>query len=388
MNTFAGMKLLRYSPLAVFIAYLFYSNLAIPYGFSIAYLRPIYLLLFGCVVLLFLVPIKRLHLFFFHLSLFVIIVFIQIFFNGGINSLSFINLFVNWLLLTFFIEGLVILDKNVLKAIALSIILVFIFLWPKRYDVPEGSVTRVYFSGTTFDNPNTFALWLGFAALIFFYWGQNKPKIFGKIFFWGLSLLSLYFLSQSFSRGAILGLGIALIFSIKYIKKKDLAIILILILLTILTAKNNLVLENVISGYQLRINLDTGRTLIWKEAFNHLMNHPFTGVGIDSVEILIPSLTSSGVSPHNSFLQIGLASGLIPLFVLLAEILLLLFISLKSQYKGSANSYSFPPLPLWFYSVIGMFMISEAIYAPWCVAAFAFIIHVNEKSIYPKRVRK
>ena len=76
------------------------------------------------------------------------------------------------------------------------------------------------------------------------------------------------------------------------------------------------ILERATASYASRATVETGRFLVWPLAIERFLGSPLLGVGASNVATYVPA--AGPISPHNSFLFIALASGIIPLMFFVA----------------------------------------------------------------------
>ncbi len=185
---------------------------------------------------------------------------------------------------------------------------------------------------SVFNHPNFLGLFLGPLIILglgqIFFLFKNKKKTIKVIlaFLYFLFCFSALILARS--EGAILAVLIGLIFwgllCFPFKKKFLISLIIILLIILVLPWSRTYILEKVffqdLSG-QFRIN-------IWQGALDLLKNAPWTGVGLDGYEKLIPLYQSQSFEfqgqtfwaffqpyPHNLFLTLWLELGLLGLGV-------------------------------------------------------------------------
>ena len=78
------------------------------------------------------------------------------------------------------------------------------------------------------------------------------------------------------------------------------------------------VFDGIVASYEARGMEESGRFLVWPLAIARWMAAPFTGVGAFDVATFVPA-KNKFITPHNSFIFVGLASGIIPFVFFLMD---------------------------------------------------------------------
>ncbi len=235
--------------------------------------------------------------------------------------------------------------RNVIISIALGLLLACFdgiyqlhfgldFLRNRAFDVVIG-LPRLK---AAFPHTNIFALYLGLMTpvcicIAFF----NKKK---KLFFTIVSILAVFCLLFTFSRGALLGF-IAILLFIAIIQRARLLLLLLilgmLILPLVLPDNIKLWAKNTESLAEALLNPE--RIYIYKTSINMIKNHPFIGVGTNTFCINYPkykvkqSYGNTGeiqYYAHNNFLHMAGEIGLIGLGIFIW----LLFLLFRLSWRG------------------------------------------------------
>lgn len=161
-----------------------------------------------------------------------------------------------------------------------------------------------------FANPNDLAAWFGFFAVYFVISGVERRRWRTRSVSWLAALTCFFIVGLTVSRGTLLAIAIALTVALRRLLKHRFLLLLSLLLFIGLILSSGL-FESIIDSYTNRATEETGRLLVWPLAIERFLNSPLTGVGVSNSDTYVPGLTS--ITPHNSFLGIGLSSGVIPL---------------------------------------------------------------------------
>jgi len=116
---------------------------------------------------------------------------------------------------------------------------------------------------------------------------------------------------------------------------------------------------------------ETGRLLVWPIAIQRFMQVPLTGVGISDIPTYIPS-AEAYVTPHNAYIFTALASGVLPLSLLILYWVWLLFTGIRIN--GASNEDAPFQTSLLLYSFMIMMYLNEPFKAPWMMTTFASVM--------------
>jgi O-antigen ligase len=129
-----------------------------------------------------------------------------------------------------------------------------------------------------------------------------------RIFSWLLGTGSLFIVGLTVSRGALLGIAIALTIGFRRLLKRGFIPVLVFVLFAGLLLATGL-FDQIASKYEERGTEETGRTLIWVAVVDRIIDSPLLGVGIWELGTYV---SRREMVPHNSFLFLALTSGVIP----------------------------------------------------------------------------
>jgi O-antigen ligase len=160
-------------------------------------------------------------------------------------------------------------------------------------------------------NPDELAAWFGFLAVYFIIAGLEVKRNVVRIISWLVALGCLYVIGLAVTRGALLAVAIATVIASRRLLKHGFLPVLSLIILSWIIYEIAL-FEQAAAFFAIRGTEETGRLLVWPLAFERFLNSPLAGVGASNTGTFIPGINYK-ITPHNSFLSIALASGIIPL---------------------------------------------------------------------------
>jgi O-Antigen ligase len=163
----------------------------------------------------------------------------------------------------------------------------------------------------TIANPDEFAAWFGFLAVYFIIAGLETKRNVMRIVSWVVAVGCLYVVGLAVTRGALLAVAIASVIAFRRVLKHGFLPVLFLIIISWIIYEVAL-FEQATIFYAARGTQDTGRMVIAPLAFKRFLSSPLAGVGLSHIATPVPG-ENYPITPHNSFLYIALASGIIPL---------------------------------------------------------------------------
>ena len=159
-------------------------------------------------------------------------------------------------------------------------------------------------------NSNALAEWFGFCCICFVVVGIETKRNLVRASFWLMSTGCLLMVGLTVSRGTLLSVAVALTIACRRVLRRGLVPLLVLLLTAWIAFAVGL-FDDVVVSYETRGIEDTGRFLVWPIAIMRWMEAPFTGVGAANVATFVAS-KAKFITPHNSFIFIGLAAGIVP----------------------------------------------------------------------------
>ena len=236
----------------------------------------------------------------------------------------------------FFIASRQIADKKHLKRVVLSCIAgaafaAFDALWQMvfgfdfiRHNPPMIYISTLRRATAGFSHTNMLGIYLTASAPLAIglgrYYYQGKKKIFLSC----IAVLIAAGIALTYSRGALAGLLISVLFLAIFRKDKLVltALILALSAAPFLLPKDVKYFARTVNYNPVRFMLNDDRISMFKNAANMIKHHPFVGVGVNTFcknykkyKLLGPSyaLTGDSMYAHNNFLHMGGEIGLLGL---------------------------------------------------------------------------
>jgi len=165
-------------------------------------------------------------------------------------------------------------------------------------------------------NPNALAEWFGFCVVYFFIAGIQAKRHTVRVACWGVAAACLTVVGLTVSRATLLAIALALIVALRRLLKRGFLPLLLLVGVCAGAYASGL-FDRAVSSYSERGLEDTGRLDVWPLVVKRMLDDPFTGVGVSNLGTWVPE-KGRDITPHNSFLTIGLAAGVLPLALFVA----------------------------------------------------------------------
>jgi O-antigen ligase len=160
-------------------------------------------------------------------------------------------------------------------------------------------------------NANDLAAWFGFCCVYWAIAGIETKRAAVRVASWLAATGCLYVVGLTVSRGTLFAAAIAIIVALRRLLKRGFVPVIALIILSWITYELHL-FKPIAAFYAARGMEETGRLAVWPLAIERFLGSPFVGVGDSQLGTLVPK-SGKLVTPHNTFLLIALASGVVPL---------------------------------------------------------------------------
>lgn len=287
-----------------------------------------------------------------------------------IHDVSFMNQsnrqFVTWILALIIVQSLS-LRRGFLHRFALAALVIGACLLPfLTLDWHDAGAERAGLEqGVGFANPNDLASWFGFCTVFFTVLVIESKRNIVRVASLPVVAGCLLLVGLTVSRGALMALAIAIIVASRRLLKRGFFPVLFLAILTSLLLLSGL-FDRSIELYTERGTEETGRLLVWPLVIERILASPLSGVGADAIGTYVPG-GDHPITPHNSFLAVGLASGIVPLAFFTAYWIK----AMRGAYRQSRGGLQDAPfqLPLIIYTFIIVFLSAGAFMFPWAIVA-------------------
>ena len=236
-------------------------------------------------------------------------------------------------------------------------------------------------AGLAFSNPNALAAWFGFCAVYLTFRGYVETRQSYRLIAWFMAICSLYVVSMTVSRGALIAVAASLLVAGRRMMKAGLlpALLLIVILLGLLEVG---VFDRAIYSYSRRAGEETGRLLIWPLLLDKFMDSPLVGIGVTNAGAVSPK-SGLFVTPHNSFLLFAVASGIVPFLLFCLYCGRSAVAALRANPDDQDSMYY---LPLVLYTVLTTSAGNMDFMAPWAVLSLAVPVAAHVSRMVPSVV--
>ena len=237
-------------------------------------------------------------------------------------------------------------------------------------------------SGIGIANPNDLGAWFGFCCVYFAILGIESRRQWIRAAAFGLSGMSLFIVGLTVSRAPLLAAGLCIMFALRRVVKRGILPLLSLIVVVWLAFGLGF-FERSASQYEQRGLEETGRFLVWPMAMERFVNAPLTGVGASRVATYVP-LKGLAISPHNSFLFIALASGLVPLVFYTGYWIALFRISIRKGARVLVDAPFHSALLL--YAFLISLNLNQTFMVPWTIITLAAVTNAGAQAEWRRAV--
>jgi hypothetical protein len=231
------------------------------------------------------------------------------------------------------------------------------------------NISRAAAEGTVLANPNNLAHWFGFCFVYFLVFGIETRRIVARVVSWSMAVGCLYVVGITVSRGALLGVAVASIVAFSRTLKHRFLPLLLFVVFSWIVYESG-VFDQVTNFYLTRGMEETGRGFVGPRAFQRFLNSPWEGVGLAQIRTWVGGVTP--IPPHNGFLYIALASGVIPVAFFLAYLVRAASGAIQADLQRFPDAQFIRPLVAFAFVVI---MISDtAFMVPWTIVVLSYAV--------------
>jgi O-antigen ligase len=290
------------------------------------------------------------------------LIWLQVFLHGESLMGEYVRPFIPWVLTLIIVQSLS-LRQGFLRRFALVAFLIGLAALPHlQVSGSNLEYERLGLEQTGgLSNPNDLAAWYGFCATYFIIVGIDTKRGAVRMASWLIAIGCMYIVSLAVTRAVIFAVAAATIVALHRLLKRGFFPVLVLMILVWATYESGL-FDQASAFYAARATEETGRFLVWPLALERFLGSPLTGVGISRIATDVP-FGNHPITPHNSFLFIALASGLIPLAFFLASWIQ----AVKRAFRSSAQHLLDAPflIPLLIYALLISLELNQPYLTPW-----------------------
>jgi O-antigen ligase len=321
--------------------------------------------------------------------------FIQLTLHGESLFGRYVYQFCPWIISLVIVQSLAIHRPNFLHRFAWCTLLVGLAMLPfMSLFIVDDSTQRMGLEsgvGLAYANPNAVATWFGFCALYLIIKGYIEAHPAYRLALWVAAVGSLYIVALTVSRGALIAIAASLLVaSRKLLKVGFLPLLLLAVLLLGLVELG--IFDQVFHLYSQRGIKDSGRLQTWPFVFDKFLDSPVIGIGASNVGVFTAGRVRT---PHNGFLLLAAASGIVPLILFCAYVFRSGMAALRTPVSDQDVAFY---LPLFTYTVLMTNAGNMEFAAHWAVVSFAVplaaVLRINRgasrgwriSSLRPERV--
>jgi O-Antigen ligase len=232
--------------------------------------------------------------------------------------------------------------------------------------------------------PNGLGEWFGFCAVYFVIAGMEAKRNQVRLINWLASVVCLYMLGLSVSRGALSATMIAIALGLCRSLKVALLPVFCLLILSWGVYEAG-VFDHIVDMYVYRGTEETGRLVLWPLVIERILGSPLAGVGVSNIETYVQE-AGKAYSPHNGFLYIALASGIVPFAFFVAYWCRTARGSLRSSNDGTPDAPF--RIPLLVFVFLTSFAGNGTFMSSWAIVALANAIPPNPNTSLRLRGRR
>jgi hypothetical protein len=307
--------------------------------------------------------------------------FIQLAAHGESMSAMYVYQFGPWLFALFIVQALCMYRPNFFHRFVFFTLFIGLGMLPFMSISQRGAYERIGLeSNLGFANPNEVAAWFGFCVVCMTIKGYVETRMFYRIAFWLTALLSIYMVTLTTSRGALISVAMALLTASRQILKFGLWPFLLLGGLVGGVIQFG-IFDQAIRSYSLRAEEETGRFRAWPLLIDQFLSSPFIGNGASHAGVI----THQGefITPHNPFLLIAVASGVVSLSLFCAYCLRSAFVAFR------ASKLALPDAPFYFplviYTILGISGNNLEFMTPWAMVSLAMPLAAHMSRLNQER---
>jgi O-antigen ligase len=192
---------------------------------------------------------------------------------------------------------------------------------------------------------------------------------------------------MSVSRGALLGTALGVTIALRRLLKRGFIPLLTFVILGGFLY-NFGVFDRLTANYEARGTEETGRLLVWLPALERLFNSPLVGVGGAEVNTYMLGRYKR-IPPHNSFIYLGLAAGVVPLAFFIAWWIRAARNAVQYDQRAPDDPFR---LPLLVFALVESMLGDLGFMVPWGLLTFTVLTAPNRpyglRRVLVREVRK
>jgi O-antigen ligase len=290
-----------------------------------------------------------------------------------------VRAFLIWMLLLFLIQ-LLTQRANFLHRFVMVMIVIGLVALPyiSFYQAGEAMQRAKIDRAIGFGHTNAMGEWYGFCAVYLMLAGWIVRANAVRLLAWMGAVLCAYIVTLTVSRGALLAVAIAIVIGSRNFLKNGFLPLLLSICIGGIVIELG-VFEQSVKLYAARGAEESGRLAVWPLILESFYDSPWIGVGSSQVGATAPN--GRFYTPHNGFLYIAQASGIVPLLLFAAYWVRVARAAVKANTGLDSDKIFF--LPFIAYSIIVVNLGNTTFMQLPVIASLAFpmVANVNRRTM-------
>ena len=276
--------------------------------------------------------------------------------GGGIPD------FLAWMLGLVIVQSLA-LRRGFLHRFAIAAFLIGLSMLPYMTAFGNDRQRMGLVRGITVENPNDLGAWWGFCCVYFTILGLETRRNWVRILSWVSAMGCLFVVGLTVSRAPLFAAVVCILVAFRRVLKRGFLPFLSVAVVAWIVYGLGL-FAGPAGLYAERGMEETGRFVIWPLAIERFLQSPLTGVGASHIATL-------GITPHNGFIYIALASGALPLAFFVAY-WARLFVDAFRVNVASHDEAPFQ-ISLLLYAFLIAMNLNSVFMVPWIVASLCTV---------------
>jgi O-antigen ligase len=223
--------------------------------------------------------------------------------------------FVNWMMGLVIVHYLA-LGRGLLHRFAIAVSLVGLSTLPYLRTFANDAMRSGLERAITISNPNDLGAWFGFCCVYFTIVGMETRRNWARALAWAIAVGCLLVVGLTVSRAPVFAAACGIVVAFRRVLKRGLFPLLSLTVVAWVAYGIGL-FERSTNLYEQRAFVESGRFLVWPLALQRIIDAPLVGVGVNDIGTFVPT-AGIVVTPHNGFVFIALAAGIVPLLFFIA----------------------------------------------------------------------
>jgi O-antigen ligase len=274
-----------------------------------------------------------------------------------------------WMLSVVIIQCLA-LRRGFLHRFAMVIFLIGLCTLPYLTLIHHGNATRLVLNTEiSIANPNDSGAWFGFCCLYFVVMCLETRRMSVRLVSALAATGCLFIAALTVSRAPLFAVAVGVLVALRRVLKRGFFPFLSLVVVAWIAYGLGL-FDRVVSEYASRGLEETGRLVVWPRAIGRFLDSPLMGVGASHIATWIPQ-AQMYFTPHNQFIYIALASGVLPMLLFIAYFVQSGVEALRLNAHSHEDAVFL--VPLFVYALLIGMELTGVFLKPWALATFGTV---------------